>query len=199
MSYASSLSGNMLSAARRAFAAISDASSSVRSGSWLITDITMLIMICRRRSLFASSTCSLYSPPGCSARSTSILPPSSSYLYSGFGCWPHSPCCSNRRLQSPLWHLSPANQAALGHTLCDRQDDAIVVQGLLESVGIDSDLKSIDAVQDAFPGVGGTVILVREEDAPEAGKIIEAYRHLPPLDDDETADIDISGVRGESA
>jgi len=40
---------------------------------------------------------------------------------------------------------------------------------------------------------------VREEDAPEAGKIIEAYRHLPPLDDDETADIDISGVRGESA
>jgi hypothetical protein len=48
-------------------------------------------------------------------------------------------------------------------------------------------LKSIDAVQDAFPGVGGTVILVREEDAPEAKKIIEASRHLPPLDD-ETAE-----------
>jgi hypothetical protein len=54
-------------------------------------------------------------------------------------------------------------------------------------------LKSIDAVQDAFPGVGGTVILVREEDALEAGKIIEEYRQLPPLDDDSTADIDISG------
>jgi len=74
----------------------------------------------------------------------------------------------------------------------EQENEAMVVQGLLESAGIDSDLKSIDAVQDAFPGVGGTVILVREEDAPEAGKIIEAYRHLPPLDDD-TADIDISG------
>ena len=70
----------------------------------------------------------------------------------------------------------------------EQESEAIVVQGLLESAGIDSDLKSIDAVQDAFPGVGGTVILVREEDASEAVKIIEAYRKLPPLDD-ETADI----------
>ena len=74
----------------------------------------------------------------------------------------------------------------------EQETEALVVKGLLESAGIDSDLKSIDAVQDAFPGVGGTVILVREEDAPEAGRIIEAYRQLPPLDDD-TADIDISG------
>src|SRR6266436_820736 len=81
----------------------------------------------------------------------------------------------------------------------EQENEAIVVQGLLESAGIESDLKSIDAVQDAFPGVGGTVILVREQDAPEAKRIIEAYRQLPPLDDDETADIDISGVRGESA
>ncbi len=69
-----------------------------------------------------------------------------------------------------------------------QENEAIVVQGLLESAGIESDLKSIDAVQDMFPGVGGTVILVREEDASEAEKIIEAYRKLPPLDDD-TADI----------
>jgi len=65
-----------------------------------------------------------------------------------------------------------------------QENEAIVVQGLLESAGIESDLKSIDAVQDAFPGVGGTVILVREEDASEAEKIIEAYRKLPPLDDE---------------
>jgi hypothetical protein len=70
----------------------------------------------------------------------------------------------------------------------EQENEAIVVQGLLESAGIDSDLKSLDAVQDAFPGVGGTVIVVREQDAPEATKIIEAYRKLPPLDD-ETADI----------
>jgi hypothetical protein len=70
----------------------------------------------------------------------------------------------------------------------EQETEAIVVQGLLQSAGIESDLKSIDAVQDTFPGVGGTVILVREEDAPEAEKIIDAYRKLPPLDD-ETADI----------
>ena len=70
----------------------------------------------------------------------------------------------------------------------EQENEAIVVQGLLESSGIDSDLKSIDAVQDAFPGVGGTVILVRAQDAAEATKIIEAYRKSPPLDD-ETADI----------
>jgi hypothetical protein len=70
----------------------------------------------------------------------------------------------------------------------EQENEAMVVQGLLESAGIDSDLKSIDAVQDAFPGVGGTVLLVREADAPEAAKIIDAYRKLPPLDD-ETADI----------
>src|ERR1019366_548705 len=79
-----------------------------------------------------------------------------------------------------------------------QENEAIVVQGLLESAGIDSDLKSIDAVQDAFPGVGGTVILVREEDAPEAEKIIEAYRKLPPLDE-ETANLPGCGINGRES
>lgn len=70
----------------------------------------------------------------------------------------------------------------------EQETEAIVVQGLLESAGINSDLKSIDAVQETFPGVGGTLLLVREQDAPEAQKIIDEYRKLPPLDD-ETADI----------
>ncbi len=72
----------------------------------------------------------------------------------------------------------------------NQETEAMVVKGLLESAGIDVDLKSIDAVQDVYPGVGGSIILVREEDAGEAEKIIDAYRKLPPLDaDDETADI----------
>ena len=70
----------------------------------------------------------------------------------------------------------------------EQENEALVVRGLLQSAGIESDLKSLDAVQDAFPGVGGTVILVREEDAGEAEKIIEEYRQLPPLDD-ETSEI----------
>jgi len=70
----------------------------------------------------------------------------------------------------------------------EQETEAMVVKGLLDSAGIESDIKSIDAPQDTFPGVGGTILLVREEDADEAEKIIDAYRKLPPLDD-ETADI----------
>ena len=62
----------------------------------------------------------------------------------------------------------------------EQETEAIVVKGLLESAGIDSDLKSLDAVQDAFPGVGGSILLVREQDALEAERIIDSYRKLPP-------------------
>ena len=73
----------------------------------------------------------------------------------------------------------------------EQETEAMVVKGLLESAGIECDLKSLDAVQDAFPGVGGTIILVGEEDAAEATRIIDEYRKAPPLDDsdDETAEI----------
>jgi hypothetical protein len=73
----------------------------------------------------------------------------------------------------------------------EQETEAIVVKGLLESAGIETDIKSIDAVQDTFPGIGGTIILVGEEDAAAATKIIDEYRNSPPLDegDDETAEI----------
>ena len=67
-----------------------------------------------------------------------------------------------------------------------QESEAMVVRGLLESAGIDSDLTSLDAQQDILPGVGGTVILVREEDAPEARRLIEEYRQTP--DELETAE-----------
>src|ERR1700687_2645864 len=68
----------------------------------------------------------------------------------------------------------------------------MVVHGFLESSGIDSDVTSLDAQQDILPGVGGTVILVREEDADEARRVIEEDRRAPGSD--ETAEIDISGL-----
>ena len=61
----------------------------------------------------------------------------------------------------------------------EQESEAMVVRGLLESAGIDSDLTSLDAQQDILPGVGGTVILVREEDAAEARQLIEEYRQTP--------------------
>ena len=72
----------------------------------------------------------------------------------------------------------------------EQESEAIVVKGLLESAGIDSDLTSGSLVQDTFPGLGGMVILVREEDAEAAKKLIAEYRQSPS-DDDETAEIEI--------
>ncbi len=71
----------------------------------------------------------------------------------------------------------------------DQESEAMVVRGLLESVGIDLDATSLEAPQDILPGVGGNIILVREEDAEKARGIIEEYRRAPGSDD--TAEIDV--------
>ncbi len=76
----------------------------------------------------------------------------------------------------------------------EQESEAMIVRGLLESSGIDSDVTSLDAQQDILPGVGGTVILVREEDADEARHVIEEYRQSAVSD--ETAEIDLSGDLG---
>jgi len=55
----------------------------------------------------------------------------------------------------------------------EHESEAMVVKGLLDSVGIDADLTSTDAVQETFPGVGGIIILVRSEDAEKARRVIE--------------------------
>jgi hypothetical protein len=75
----------------------------------------------------------------------------------------------------------------------EQESEALVVHGLLDSSGIDSDITSLDAQQDILPGVGGTVILVREEDADKARRVIEEYRQAPGSD--ETAEFDISGMQ----
>jgi Putative prokaryotic signal transducing protein len=71
----------------------------------------------------------------------------------------------------------------------EQESEAMVVRGLLESAGIDCDVTALDAPQDILPGVGGTIILVREEDAEQARRVIEEYRQSP--DDLETAEINV--------
>jgi Putative prokaryotic signal transducing protein len=61
----------------------------------------------------------------------------------------------------------------------EQESEAMVVRGLLESQGIQTDVTALDAPQDILPGVGGTVILVREEDAAKARSVIEEYRRAP--------------------
>ncbi len=58
----------------------------------------------------------------------------------------------------------------------DEESEVMVVRGLLESSGIDCDVSNLEAPQNILPGVGGVVILVREEDAEAARAIIEAAR-----------------------
>jgi hypothetical protein len=60
------------------------------------------------------------------------------------------------------------------------ETEAHVVQGLLETHGIESLLTNLDAPQDVLPGVGGIVLRVRPEDADEARSIIEEQRNAPP-------------------
>ena len=59
--------------------------------------------------------------------------------------------------------------------------EAHIVQGLLESNGIESLLTNLDAPQDVLPGVGGIILRVRHADANEARSIIEDQRNAPPL------------------
>ena len=53
---------------------------------------------------------------------------------------------------------------------------------------IESDLTSASLVQDAFPGLGGIILLVREEDADAARRVIAEGRRSAP-DEDVTAEI----------
>jgi len=68
------------------------------------------------------------------------------------------------------------------------ETEAMVVKGLLDSAGIDSDLTAAAMIQDMFPGLGGMIILVREEDAERARQLIAGQRRTVPADEDETAE-----------
>ncbi len=74
----------------------------------------------------------------------------------------------------------------------EQESEAMIVKGLLESAGIDSDLTAAAMVQDMFPGLGGMIILVREQDAETARSLIADYRQSPlTAADEEAAEMDV--------
>jgi hypothetical protein len=73
----------------------------------------------------------------------------------------------------------------------EQESEAMVVRGLLETANIDCDVTSLDAQQEILPVVGGTIIVVREEDADEARRLIEEYRRVPG--DDEGINAQLAG------
>ena len=60
----------------------------------------------------------------------------------------------------------------------EQESEAMVVRGLLESVGIDAEFGESENAQDVMP-VGAVGVMVREEDAEEARQLIEDYRRSP--------------------
>jgi hypothetical protein len=75
----------------------------------------------------------------------------------------------------------------------EQESEAMVVNGLLESAGIDCDMTALSAPQDTFPGVGGTIILVREEDAARANQVIAEFQQSPGAGDDEFSGETVEG------
>ena len=93
----------------------------------------------------------------------------------------------------PTPRPKPVDEALVDVFGTKEDSEALVVQGLLDSAGIDSVIVSLDAPQEVLPGVGGVVIRVAAENAEEARRLIEEYRTAAEqAPEDEEAD-DLSG------
>lgn len=75
----------------------------------------------------------------------------------------------------------------------EQESEAMVVQGLLESAGIENILTSIEATQEVLPGVGGVFVKVGAERAAEARKLIEDFRANPASESAPGDDTTVSG------
>jgi hypothetical protein len=68
------------------------------------------------------------------------------------------------------------NQALVVVFESEQESEAMVVQGLLETAGIEVLLTNFDAPQDVLPGVGGMALRVREDQAEEARAVLAEYK-----------------------
>jgi hypothetical protein len=75
----------------------------------------------------------------------------------------------------------------------EQESEAMVVKGLLDSAGIDSQFGEAENSPDVLP-VGGVGILVREEDAPQARQLLEDYRRSPEQEAAESSEFDNSAL-----
>ena len=66
-------------------------------------------------------------------------------------------------------------------TVFDTQEEseALVVQSLLTSAGIEAIVTNLQAPQDVLPGVGGVVVRVNPAQADDARTIINDYQNAP--------------------
>jgi putative signal transducing protein len=69
------------------------------------------------------------------------------------------------------------NEALVEIFESEQESEAMVVQSLLESVGIEVLLTSFAAPQDVLPGIGGMKLRVREDQAAEARAVLAQYQN----------------------
>jgi putative signal transducing protein len=79
----------------------------------------------------------------------------------------------------------------------EQEAEAMVVRGLLESAGIDSQFGQNENSPDVLP-VGGMSLLVREEDAAAAREIIAQFRRSPEQEAAEESDFEQSAMDAAS-
>lgn len=60
-----------------------------------------------------------------------------------------------------------------------QESEALIVQGLLTSAGIESLVSNLGVDQALWPSVAGVAVLVNPSQAEEARKIIEEYNNAP--------------------
>jgi hypothetical protein len=76
----------------------------------------------------------------------------------------------------------------------EQESEVMVVRGLLESAGIETVVRNLDAPQDVLPGVGGITLLARGEQAEEARRLIREYRETGMADAEAAeAETELSG------
>ena len=78
----------------------------------------------------------------------------------------------------------------------EQETEAIVVRGLLDSAGIDSDIVGENS-PDVLP-VGAVAVLVREEDAARARQLLAEYERSPEEERDEDAALEEAALEGGS-
>ncbi len=81
---------------------------------------------------------------------------------------------------TPETRETPAPQEELIKVFdTEQESEAMVVRGLLESAGIAAVIENLDAPQDVLPGVGGVIVLVRQEQGGRCpGGLSRNRRHL---------------------
>src|SRR5436190_21212905 len=79
----------------------------------------------------------------------------------------------------------------------EQESEAMVVRGLLESVGIDAEFGDSENASDVLH-VGAVGVLVREEDGEEARQLIEEYRRSPGQEGTEDSGLDEAAMESAS-